>query len=89
MYHHVIQHPGPPLGRWNELDLRFGMKEYIVRSVQKEHTKRGWVSGAHGARLLDISTRVLPPSSETLAMACIGQEVSTELELGHGCSVYG
>ena len=33
---------------------------------------------------------VLPPSSETLAIACIGQEVSTELELGHGCRVlYG
>ena len=32
---------------------------------------------------------LLPPSSETLAIACIGQEVSTELELGHGCRVYG
>ena len=34
-------------------------------------------------------TRLLPPGSGTLAHACIGQEVSTELELGHGCRVYG
>ena len=42
--------------------------------------------------LTPLSTQqytVLPPSSETLAIACIGQDVSTELELGHGCRVYG
>ena len=39
-----------------------------------------WSAGA-----LIITT--VPPCTETLAIACIGQEVSTELELGHGCSV--
>ena len=29
------------------------------------------------------------PGSETLRIVCIGQEVSRELELGHGCRVYG
>ena len=32
--------------------------------------------------------RVLPPAGETLSIACIGQEVSRELELGHDCRVY-
>ena len=32
---------------------------------------------------------VLPPGILTFQLACIGQEVSTELELGHGCRVYG
>ena len=37
----------------------------------------------------DAATRLLPPSSGTLPHACIGQEVNTELELGHGCRVHG
>ena len=32
---------------------------------------------------------VLPPCRERCQVACIGQEVSRELELGHGCRVYG
>ena len=31
---------------------------------------------------LTYAVDLLPPSSETLAIACIGQELSTELELG-------
>ena len=36
-----------------------------------------------------LYTIILPPATETLPIACIGQEVSTELELGHDCRVYG
>ena len=32
---------------------------------------------------------LLPPYGKRLCGARVGQEVGTELELGHGCRVYG
>ena len=53
---------------------------------------------AHGPRKFIVETKlwvswacgiILPPFSETLAMACTRAVCIPGLELGHGCSVYG
>ena len=49
----------------------------------------GVTKGKAGGALKSKSKAVLPPSRQRLSMARIAHMVSSELELGCGCSVYG
>ena len=77
-----------------------GRAEMVTGSY--EISTGAYVETLHGARTVPTAegaratnprggkrVTLLPPDTERCQMACIGQEVSRELELGHGCSVYG